>query len=123
MPTRSGQWKTITEAAVEGMEPDEFSVAFQGRDGSLATAAEFALPAGKVGTWELRVRVAESVTRGGGFLFQRKGFLLGHRTQDYNPLGRDYVTLEATTGATLQGETMSHWKLPLERLCSSLSTR
>jgi GWxTD domain-containing protein len=65
---------------IPGREPDGFAVAFRGADGSEATGAEFSLPAGKVGTWELTVTVASEVATGGGFLFQRRGFLLGHRT-------------------------------------------
>ncbi len=93
---------SISIDAVSGEEPDGFEVSFQGSDGFVTTGAEFALPAGKVGTWTLAVTVATEVASGGGFLFQRRGFLLGHRTQDVNPLGRDYVTLKSACGATLR---------------------
>ncbi len=87
---------------VAGAEPDDFQVVFRGADGSVAAGSSFELPAGKVGTWELTVTVAREVAAGGGFLFQRRGFLLGHRTQDYNPQGRDFVTLQADTKARLR---------------------
>ena len=93
---------SISIDAIPGGEPDGFAVAFRGRDGSVTTGPAFALPAGKVGTWELTVTVATEVAEGGGFLFQRRGFLLGHRTQDVNPSGRDYVTLTSACGATLK---------------------
>lgn len=93
---------SISIDAVPGEETDGFEVSFQGFDGSVTTGAEFALPAGKVGTWVLRLIVATKVATGGGFLFQRRGFLLGHRTQNVNPQGRDYVTLESACGAKLR---------------------
>ncbi len=98
MPTRA----TIALESTPGDEPDAFRVAFRAVDDSETTGPEFTLPAGKVGTWELTVTVAAEVSTGGGGLFQRRGFLLGHRTQDYNPLGRDYVTLEADCDAKLK---------------------
>ncbi|MCZ6633435.1 MAG: DUF3604 domain-containing protein [bacterium] len=82
---------------VDGSEPDGFEVGFVGRDGVETTGEAYDLPAGKVGTWELRITVHSEVA--GGFLFQRRGFLLGHRTQVDNPLGRDYVTLETESEA------------------------
>ena len=87
---------------IPGDEPDDFSVTFHGADGSVAGGPAFELPAGKVGTWELSLTVAQDIPAGGGVLFQRRGFLLGFRPQDYAPLARDYVTLEASTDATLR---------------------
>ena len=85
-----------------GAEPDRCEVAFHGSDGGADRGLALTLPAGRVGTWELTVSVRGSVQPGGGFLFQRHGFLLGHRVQDYNPRGRDYVTLESHTAAKLR---------------------
>ena len=93
---------SITLQPEPGNEPDAFVVAFQGADGSEATGLDLDLPAGKVGTWEITATVAVTVSPGGGFLFQRHTFLFSHRIQDYNPLGRDFVTLEAETDATLR---------------------
>jgi hypothetical protein len=102
MPQFTSTRNSITLEPTPGAEPDAFVVTFRGADGSETTGSAFALPAGKVGTWELTVTVAAEVSTGGGFLFQRRGFLLGHRTQDYNLLGRDYVTLEAGCDANLK---------------------
>jgi len=102
MPRPNSTRVSITLQPISGSEPDAFDVTFRGADGSEMTGSEFALPAGKVGAWELTVTVAAEVSTGGGFLFQRRGFLLGHRTQDYNPLGRDYVTLDADCDARLK---------------------
>ena len=82
--------------AQSGSEPGGFTVTFHGQDGYESTGAHFELTAGKVGTWALSVSVTERVAAGGGFVFFRRGFLLAHRTQDYNPRGRDYVTLESS---------------------------
>ncbi len=92
---------SISIEPVPGTEPDRFDVAFRGADGSETPGREFELPAGKVGTWELVITAAAEVSPGGGFLFQRRGFLLGHRTQDNNPLGRDYATLETDCSTKL----------------------
>ena len=94
--------KTISAEMVPGDEPDSLALKFRGCDGAEAGGACFELTAGTVGTWELTVTVGAAVPPGGGFLFQRRGFLLGHRTQDYNPLGRDFVTLETKSDAKLQ---------------------
>lgn len=102
MATSAPQRVSITIQPVPGHEPDSFSVAFQGADGVTAAGGELTLPAGKVGTWEFAVTAAAPVPAGGGFLFQRHTFLLSHRIQDYNPQGRDYVTLEARTSAALR---------------------
>ena len=85
-----------------GNAPDRCDLAFHGRDGGVERGLALTLPAGRVGTWELTVTVRETVRPGGGFLFQRHGFLLGHRVQDYNPRGRDYVTLESNAAAQLR---------------------
>ena len=82
--------------SVAGTEPDEAILAFASSDGSRCSGPEMVLQAGLVGTWEIQVTiVGRPVTAGGGLLFQNRGFNLGYCTQDYNPLGRDYVTLEA----------------------------
>ena len=102
MPKPTPDRVSILLEPVPGTEPDPLRVTFRGADDSETTGTDFALPAGKVGTWELSVTVASEIAIGGGFLFQRRGFLLGHRTQDYNPLGRDYVTLDANSRAKLR---------------------
>ena len=93
---------TIGLEPVTGTEPDGLEVAFRGADGAVTSGREYDLPAGKAGTWELTVTVSSRVAAGGGFLFQRRGFLLAHRTQDYNPDGRDYVTLDTGAEARLE---------------------
>ncbi len=86
---------TIGLEPVAGAEPDGLEVVFRGADATLTSGREYDLPAGKAGTWEFTVTVSSRVADGGGFLFQRRGFLLAQRTQDYNPMGRDYVTLDS----------------------------
>ena len=88
--------------AEPGAEPDRCDVAFHGVDGRVDRGLALTLPAGRVGTWEFTVTVRAPVAAGGGFLFRRHGFLLGHRVQDYNPRGRDYVTLETRSAARLR---------------------
>ncbi len=85
-----------------GAEPDRCELAFHGVDGTVDRGLALTLPAGKAGTWELTVTARRPVPAGGGFLFQRHGFLLSHRIQDYNPPGRDYVTLESNSAARLR---------------------
>ncbi len=102
MAKNPGQLVAIPVEPQPGSEPDEFWVTFVGADGSISCGTEFELTAGRVGTWELRVRVARPVAVGGGFLFQRRGFLLAFHLQDYAPAARDYVTLEAATAARLR---------------------
>ena len=93
---------TIEIDPAPGAEPDRCELAFQCRDGAVERGLALTLPAGRAGTWEFTVTVRETVRPGGGFLFQRHGFLLGHRMQDHNPRGRDYVTLESHTAARLR---------------------
>ena len=88
-------------ASIPGDEPDGFEVLFRGADGSVASGSTFNLPAGKVGTWEIKFTAAADVQDGGGFCFFRRGFLLGHAPQLNNPLGRDYVTMESNSDARL----------------------
>lgn len=102
MPQTTPNRVSITIQPVSGNEPDAFTVAFRGADGVEARGLDLSLPAGKVGSWEIVVTPEAAVAAGGGFLFQRHTFLLSHRIQDYNPLGRDYVTLEAETDAELR---------------------
>ena len=92
----------ITVVPVPGNEPDAFEVHFQGADGSKTIGHDLTLPAGKVGTWKIIAKAAESIPAGGGFLFQRHSFLFSHRIQDYNPKGRDFVTLETRSDAKLR---------------------
>ena len=92
----------ITIQPVPGNEPDRFEALFQGSDGSETGGLDLTLPAGKVGTWKITATAAESVPAGGGFLFQRHSFLFSHRIQDYNPKGRDFVTLETRSDARLR---------------------
>jgi len=70
-----------------GEEPGEFTVKFNDKKAS-------SIIAGCVRTWELRVDVKQQIPAGRGFVFELSGFLPAHRTQDYNPRGRDYVSLE-----------------------------
>ncbi len=93
---------SITIRPVPGNEPDTLDVAFRGVDGSQARGPELTLPAGKVGSWEITATAADTVAAGGGFLFQRYTFLFSHRIQDYNPQGRDFVTLESHADAELR---------------------
>ena len=85
-----------------GSEPDEFNVAFEGVDGTKRSGTEIELPAGKVGTWALSVKVAKKIQAGGGILFQRRDFVLAFCPQDENPKGRDYVSLQSKTRAKLE---------------------
>ena len=93
---------SITIQPAPGDEPDTFEVVFRGADGSEARGHDLSLTAAKVGTWEITATAADPVPAGGGFLFQRHTFLFSHRIQDYNPQGRDFVTLEARTDARLR---------------------
>ena len=102
MARSSPKYVSIEVQPEPGSEPDRCDVAFNGRDGLVDRGLALTLPAGRVGTWELTVTVRDTVQPGGGFLFQRHGFLLGHRVQDYNPRGRDYVTLESNSAAQLR---------------------
>ena len=102
MARANAKWVSIEVDPEPGAEPDRCEIAFYGRDSRVDRGLALTLPAGRVGTWELTVTVRNAVQPGGGFLFQRHGFLLGHRVQDYNPRGRDYVTLASHTAAQLR---------------------
>lgn len=102
MARANAKWVSIEVRPESGAERDRCEVAFHGVDGTVDRGLALTLPAGRVGTWEITVTVRETVQPGGGFLFQRHGFLLGHRVQDYNPPGRDYVTVESNTAARLR---------------------
>ena len=53
------------------------------------------------------------VVAGGGFLFERYGFLLSHSVQNTRPRGRDYVTVHSSTQAQVRLEinelNQAHW--------------
>lgn len=102
MARANAKWVSIEVQPEPGAECDRCEFAFHGVDGRIDRGLALTLPAGRVGTWELTVTVRETVQPGGGFLFQRHGFLLGHRVQDYNPRGRDYVTLESNAATGLR---------------------
>ena len=78
-----------------------------------SVAATWVSPRGAVGTWEFRIIVEAPVAAGGGFLFERHGFLLSHSVQNTRPRGRDYVTLHAATAAGVRLElnelNQAHW--------------
>ena len=102
MPKSRVQRVNITVQPVPGNEPDAFEVEFHGSDGSRSCGQELELPAGKLGMWKITTTASETITAGGGFLFQRHSFLFSHRIQDYNPEGRDFVTLKAQCDAALR---------------------
>ena len=56
----------VTIEPVCRKEPDTFEAAFLGADGSEARGLGLALPAGKVGTWEITATAADIVPTGGG---------------------------------------------------------
>lgn len=87
-----------------GNEPGSLEVTFHSVDGHRVTGPDLQLTAGTVGTWEFRIAVEAAVATGGGFFFERYGFLLSHSIQDTRPRGRDYVTLRARTDARLRLE-------------------
>lgn len=87
-----------------GNEPGSLEVTFHPADGRSVSGPDLQLTAGAVGTWEIRIAVEASVATGGGFFFERYGFLLSHSVQDTRPRGRDYVTLRARTDARLRLE-------------------
>ncbi|MDE2868779.1 MAG: DUF3604 domain-containing protein [Chloroflexota bacterium] len=87
-----------------GNEPGSLQVTFHPADGRTVTGPDLQLTAGTVGTWELRLAVEAPVGTGGGFFFERYGFLLSHSIQTTRPLGRDYVTLRARTDARVRLE-------------------
>lgn len=102
MARANAKWVSIEIHPEPGAEPDRCEVTLHGADGRADRGLALTLPAGRVGTWEITVTASRTVRPGGGFLFQRHGFLLGHRVQDYNPRGRDYVTLESRAAAQLR---------------------
>lgn len=87
-----------------GNEPGSFEVTFHSADGSSVSGPHLCLTAGAVGTWEFRIAVEAPVAAGGGFFFERYGFLLSHSIQDTRPRGRDYVTLRSRTDARVRLE-------------------
>ena len=87
-----------------GNEPGRLEVTFHPADGPSVSGPELRLTAGAVGTWEFRIEVEAPVAAGGGFFFERYGFLLSHSIQTTRPRGRDYVTLRASTDARLRLE-------------------
>ena len=87
-----------------GNEAGGLEVRFHGTDGQSVSGPDLHLIAGAVGTWELRLTVKAPVAAGGGFLFERYGFLLSHCVQNTRPRGRDYVTLQAKTDAGVRLE-------------------
>ena len=87
-----------------GNVPAKIEVWFHPADGPGIGGPDLGLTAGAVGTWEIRITVKAPVAPGGGFLFERYGFLLSHRVQNTRPRGRDYVTLQAKTDAGVRLE-------------------
>lgn len=101
MPVLYDNRTPLTNEVADGAAPDSFDVLFDSADDTLHARNPGTLHAGRVGTWTIELSPASPITRGGGYLLERWGFLLGHLTQDRNPAGRDYVTLEADTDARL----------------------
>ncbi|MCY3896484.1 MAG: DUF3604 domain-containing protein [Chloroflexi bacterium] len=87
-----------------GNEPGRLDVTFHPAEGPSVSGPDLRLTAGAVGTWEIRLAVEAAVATGGGFFFERYGFLLSHSIQDTRPRGRDYVTLHASTDARVRLE-------------------
>ena len=87
-----------------GNEPGGLEVTFHSADGPGVSGPNLQLTAGAVGTWEFRIAVKAPVAAGGGFFFERYGFLLSHSVQNTRPRGRDYVTLQARTDASVRLE-------------------
>ena len=87
-----------------GNEPGGVEVTFHPADGPSLSGPHLHLTAGAVGTWEIRIAVKAPVAVGGGFFFERYGFLLSHAIQNTRPRGRDYVTLHARTAARVRLE-------------------
>ena len=92
----------LTDEVTDGAEPDHYHVRFESADGAIQVHDPETLPAGKVGTWSIELSPTSDINAGGGYLLERWGFLFGHLTQDQNPAGRDFVTLEADTDARLE---------------------
>lgn len=87
-----------------GNEPGSLEVTFHPADGPSLSGPILNLTAGAVGTWEFRIAVEAAVATGGGFFFERYGFLLSHSIQNTRPRGRDYVTLHASADAGVRLE-------------------
>ncbi len=87
-----------------GNEPGSLDATFHPAGGASVSGPDLRLTAGAVGTWEFRVTVEAPVAAGGGFFFERYGFLLSHSIQNTRPRGRDYVTLRARTDARVSLE-------------------
>lgn len=87
-----------------GNEPGRLDVAFHPADGPSVRGPDLRLTAGAVGTWEFRIEVEARVATGGGFFFERYGFLLSHSIQDTRPRGRDFVALRTRTDARVRLE-------------------
>lgn len=85
-------------------QADGFEIDFTSDNGLQTIGPELQLTAGSVGTWNLRIRVAAPVSVGGGFLFERLGFLLSHCVQNKAPRARDYVTMIAPPTARIRLE-------------------
>ncbi len=104
---------TLPFRARGGNERARLEVRFHPAAGAAVTGPDLRLTAGAVGTWEFRITVQTPVAAGGGFLFERYGFLLAHRVQDDRPRGRDFAVLHASAAAQVRLElntlNQSHW--------------
>lgn len=99
-----GTPRTLPYRVRGGNEAGSLEVIFHSVDGQRVTGPDLHLTACAVGTWEFRMAVEAAVATGGGFFFERYGFLLSHSIQDSRPRGRDYVTLRARTDARVRLE-------------------
>ena len=104
---------TLPYRARAGNLPARLEVKFHQASGPSVSGPDLHLTAGAVGTWEFRLTVEAPVQAGGGFLFERYGFLLSHSVQNTRPRGRDYVTLHSSTQAQVRLEinelNQAHW--------------
>ena len=106
---------TLPYRARAGNLPARLEVKFHQASGSSVIGPDLHLTAGAVGTWEFRITVKTPVPEvaGGGFLFERYGFLLSHSVQNTRPRGRDYVTVHSSTQAQVRLEinelNQAHW--------------
>ncbi|MCY3958656.1 MAG: DUF3604 domain-containing protein [Chloroflexi bacterium] len=105
--------RTLPFRSRGGNDPGRVDARFQPASGPTVRGRDLGLTAGAVGTWEFRIIVEAPVAAGGGFLFERHGFLLSHSVQNTRPRGRDYVALHATTAAGVSLElnelNQAHW--------------
>ncbi len=105
--------RTLPFRSRGGNDPGRLEARFQPASGPTVRGGDLGLTAGAVGTWEFRIIVEAPVAAGGGFLFERHGFLLSHSVQNTRPRGRDYVTLHAATAAGVRLElnelNQAHW--------------